>query len=137
MSQARIRAAFETRLAAWAKKKRLPVVWQNHGQQLPAGDHLRASLLPANTLSLDLAGQHRGYRGVFQVSVFCTTGTGPAKAERLVQELDELFPAAMLMQQGGLEVRTLSPMSASAAIQETDWYSVPVSCRYAADEMKA
>lgn len=134
MSQARIRAAFETRLAAWAQAQGLPVVWQNAAASLPHAAHLRAFLLPAQTLCLDLQGKHRGWRGVFQVSVFCPPGTGARQAEGIAQALDELFPAALCMEQSGLIVQITAPVSSSAAIQETDWYCLPVSCRYAADE---
>ena len=136
MSQARIRAAFESRLAAWAQAQGLPVVWQNAAASLPHAAHLRAFLLPAQTLCLDLQGKHRGWRGVFQVSVFCPPGTGARQAEDIAQALDELFPVALRMEQSGLSVQVISPMTARNAIQETDWYSVPVDCRYAADEMQ-
>ena len=137
MSQQRIRAAFESRLATWAASKGLPVVWQNVGAGSVSGDHLRAFLLPAQTLSSDLAGQHRGYRGIFQVSVFTRPNIGASRAETLARELDELFPAALRMLSAGLVVQVLTPMATKPPIQETDWFHVPVDCRYAADEFKA
>jgi hypothetical protein len=135
MSQARIRAAFESRLAIWAQAQGLPVVWQNAPGELPTVDHLRAFVLPAETQSIDLERKFRNFRGVFQVSVFTRAGQGAGRAEQLARALDELFPVAAPMVFDGLTVRTTSPMSARPAIQETDWYSVPVSCRYGADEV--
>ena len=137
MSQPRIRAACESRLAAWAAGKGLPVVWQNVGAGNMTGDHLRAFLLPAQTLSMDIAGEHRGYRGVFQVSIFTKPGIGANRAESLARELDELFPVALRMLNAGLGVQVLTPMAARPAIVETDWYSVPVDCRYGAEEVIA
>lgn len=137
MSQQRIRAAFESRLATWAASKALPVVWQNVGAGNMTGDHLRAFLLPAQTLTSDLAGKHRGYRGVFQVSIFTRPNIGANRAEVLAGELDELFPVALRMLNAGLGVQVLTPMAARPAIVETDWYSVPVDCRYGADEVIA
>lgn len=136
MSNARIRSAFETRLAAWAVQRQMPVVWQNAPQIMPSADHLRAYLLPGATQSLDLQGTHRAYSGLFQISIFCRAGTGSAHAERIAAQLDELFPVALRMTQDGLLVQVTTPMTAKAAIQETDWYSIPVSCRYAAQEFK-
>lgn len=138
MSQARIRAAFEARLAQWAAARvpALPVVWQNVNATLPTVDHLRAYLLPAETGSRDLAGQNRSYRGVFQVSVFTKSGGGAENAEAIVRELDDLFPVALRMLSVGLNVQVMTPMAARPAIQETDWYSVPVDCRYGAEEVK-
>lgn len=133
MSQARIRAAFESRLAEWAKLKALPVIWQNAKTAIPQGSHLRAFLLPAQTLGLDVAGNHRGWRGLFQVSIFSKPGIGSQWAESLAGELDELFPHGSAIDYHGLPVRIIAPVTIRAAVQETDWYSVPVDVRYAAD----
>lgn len=137
MSQQRIRSAFESRLATWAASKALPVVWQNVGAGNMTGDHLRAFLLPAQTLSMDIAGEHRGYRGVFQVSIFTRPNIGANRAEVLAGELDELFPVALRMLSAGLTVQVMTPMASRPSIVETDWYSVPVDCRYGAEEFKA
>ena len=101
------------------------------------GDHLRAYLLPAQTLSMDIAGEHRGYRGVFQVSIFTRPNIGANRAESLARELDELFPVALRMLSAGLTVQVMTPMTSHPSIVETDWYSVPVDCRYGAEEFKA
>lgn len=137
MSQARVRNAFESRLATWAASKALPVVWQNVGAGNMTGDHLRAFLLPAQTLSMDLAGEHRGYRGVFQVSIFTRPNIGANRAESLARELDELFPVVLRMTWQGLTVQITAPMAPRPPIQETDWFHVPVDCRYEAHEFKA
>lgn len=137
MSVARIRAAFESRLATWAASKALPVVWQNVGAGNMTGDHLRAYLLPAQTLSMDIAGEHRGYRGVFQVSIFTKPGIGANRAESLARELDELFPVAKRMLSAGVTVQIMTPMATRPAVSETDWFHLPVDCRYAADEVIA
>jgi len=134
MSQARIRAAFESRLAEWAAAQSLPVVWQNVSIQLPTGNHLRAYLLPAGTTSRDVAGDNRSYRGVFQVSVFTMPGQGAGRAEQTVRGLEALFPLTLCMDSGELRVRVITPMSAGPAVQEADWFIVPVSCRYEADD---
>lgn len=138
MSQGRIRAAFESRLATWAQHRNppIPVVWTNARTQIPAGDHLRAFLLPAETRAPDLAGAMRSYRGVFQVSVFTPAGVGPGRAEGIARELDDLFPVALRMPSAGLSVQVLTPMAPRPAMGETDWYSVPVDCRYGAEETK-
>lgn len=137
MSQARIRAAFESRLLSWARAKRLPVLWQNDRVDMPTVDHLRAYLLPATTTARDLAGENRSYRGVFQVSVFAKAGSGTTDAEAIARGLDDLFPVNLRMLSIGLAVYVLTPMSAHTAIQTDDWYSVPVDCRYGAEEVKA
>jgi len=136
MSEDRIRAVLESRLASWADANGLPVIWQNAGADIPTVDHLRAYLMPAETRSIDLKKVMRNYRGVFQVSVFTKPGVGPGRADRLAKALDDLFQVAIPMTSNGLTVRVTSPMSAKPAMPGTDWYSVPVSCRYSAEDMK-
>lgn len=135
MSQQRIRAAFETRLATWATEQALPVIWQNVAAAEPKVNHLRAYLLPAETSARDVAGQNRSYRGLFQVSVFTKAGIGSVQAEALARALDELFPVTLRMLSAGLAVQVLTPMSTRPAVVETDWYSIPVDCRYGAEEV--
>ena len=139
MSQQRIRAAFESRLAQWAAARvpALPVAWTNAAATLPTVDHLRAHLLPAETTARDVAGKNRSYRGLFQVSVFIKAGTGVGRAEAIAGELDDLFPVALRMLSAGIAVQVMTPMATRPAIQETDWYSVPVDCRYGAEEEKS
>lgn len=137
LSQARIRAAFESRLSTWAQAKALPVVWQNAIADMPTTDHVRAYLLPATTNARDLAGENRSYKGTFQVTICVRQGIGSSLAESLARELDDLFPVALKMLAVGLAVYVRSPMSAHTAIQDDGWYSVPVDCRYGAEEVKA
>lgn len=131
MSQARIRAALEGRLSNWAS---IPVVWENVRSEY-ATDHLRAYLLPATTVSDDVAGDQRHYTGLFQVSVFTPAGIGPGRAETLAGQIATLFPVGLVMTSGGLDVRVKKPVSVRRAIVETDWYSVPVDFTYAAVEV--
>lgn len=134
MTQKRIRAAFEGKLNTWAQAQNLPVIWQNTAQPIPAGQHLRVFLLPAETRIGDLAGKARSYRGLFQITIYALPQTGPSAAETLAPELDTLFPPFVNMTSGGLNVQVVTPMSAHPAIVDTDWYSVPVDCRYRAEE---
>lgn len=133
MSQALIRAAFESRLGTWAASKGLPVAWPNVSFDPPSTAYLRAFLLPADTDSRDLAGRHREFRGVYQVSVCLPQGQGPGAGDAIVTELDALFATTAPMTINGLEVHVVRPTSAAPAIQEPDRYVIPVSCEYRAN----
>lgn len=135
MTQKRIRAAFEGKLNTWAQGKQIPVIWQNTDQPLPTSQHLRVFLIPAETRVPDLEGRARSYRGLFQVTIYALPKTGPSAAETLVSELEVLFQPFAVMVSDGLKVQAVSPMSAHPAIVDTDWYSVPVDCRYRAEEL--
>lgn len=135
MSDALVRAAFETRLLAWANAQSpaIPVAFENAAFMPPVGRYVRAYLLPAPTASETLNGEHRRRMGVFQVSLCMPIGSGPGAAAALTASLDAAFPMALPMTQGSLRLFMLSPMSPGPAIQEPDRFVVPVSCTYRAD----
>lgn len=133
MSQKTIRKLYEQRLATWAAAKPISVAWQNAPFTPPAGAYLRAFLLPADTDSQDLAGDHRAYTGVFQVSIVAPAGQGSAAAETLAEELAALFPNNLPLSNGEFGVQIVSPCSAGPAIQDGNRYTVPVWFRYRAD----
>lgn len=144
MSQKIIRSLYESRLAAWAaaRSPALPIAYQNlefpgknpDGSQKPMpATYLRAFLLPAETDSLDLAGDHRLYQGLFQVSIVAPTDKGAGAAEQIVNELVALFPLNLRLTKDGLTVQVITPASQGPSIQESISYMVPVSFRYRAD----
>lgn len=133
MSDALIRAAFESRLAAWASAQvpPIPVAYQNVAFAPPNGRYARCWVLPAPTQSQTLDGLHRERKGVFQVDLLMPNGTGSAAANALAASLDAAFP--VVLSQGAIKVFLLSPMSQSSSIQEPNHYMVPVSCMYRSD----
>jgi hypothetical protein len=133
MTQAIIREAFETRLKTWADARTpaLPYAWENVPFTPTAGArYVRATLLPAPTLSATLDRGHRNYRGIFQVSFHMPVGIGAGAFESLLASLDSTFAASFT--QDGVLVYLTKPFSAAPAIQDKDRYVVPVSCEYAA-----
>jgi hypothetical protein len=135
MNDQLLRAAFETRLAAWAAAQdpAIPIAFQNVDCDPPKGRYARCFLLPAPTQCDTLGGEHRRLTGVFQVSLCMPPGEGPGDASALAESLDAAFPLSTPIVQGGLRIFLLSPMSQGPAIQEPDRYVVPVSCTYRAD----
>lgn len=135
MSDALVRAAFETRLAAWAaaQSPAIPVAYENATFTAPTGRYVRCYLIPAPTECETFNGEHRRRMGVFQVSLCMPIGSGPAAANALAASLDAAFSLTAPMTQGSIKVFLLSPMSIAPAIQGDDRYVVPVSCTYRAD----
>lgn len=126
-----IRKLFESRLDAWAKPKGIVIAWENVPFDPPENSiYLRAFLLRAQTDSRDLAGDHRRYQGVFQVSVFAPIGGGAGRAETLAAEIVDLYPKKLPLVGDGLTVWITRPMSIHAAIQDDGSYVVPVSAGY-------
>lgn len=135
MSDALVRAAFESRVAAWAAAQvpPIPVAYQNVVFTPPAGRYVRVWLLPAPTQCQTFNGEHRQRRGVFQVDLCLPIGTGPAAASALAASLDAAFPLTGPMTQGSAKVFLLSPMSQGAPLDGGTHYTVPVSCTYQCD----
>lgn len=133
MSQRLIRQLYEQRLATWAAGKPLPVAWQNVALTPPAGTYLRAFLLPADTDSQDMAGDHRAYTGVFQVSIVTPNGQGSGAAEELAEELAALFPMALRLTSGAFAVQIIAPTSIGQQIPGDTHLTLPVWFRYRAD----
>lgn len=134
MSESLIRAALEGRLATWAAARTpvLPITWQNT-KAAPALPHLRVALLPAPTLSQTLDGEHRAFRGVFQVSVVTAIDVGPGAAEAIAVELAALFPVNLRLPSGVLTVQVIGPASPAPALQHESDFTVPVSIPYRTD----
>jgi hypothetical protein len=133
MSQPLIRSLFESRLKPWAASKSLPIAWQNAAFVTPAGTFIEAFLLPSTTVSADLAGAHRSYTGTFQISIVAPVGTGMGSVEALAGEIAALFPVQLRLTSGAFAVQIASPASIAAALQASDYITLPVSFTYRAD----
>lgn len=136
MSTNAIRAALESRLETWAAARvpALRIAWQNTSFTPANGEtYLAAFLLPADTGSEDLKGDHRAYRGVFQVSITCPINAGAGAAFGIAAELNTLFPVNGRYSSGSVTAQIIGPASAGPAISEPDRFTVPVSIPYRAD----
>ena len=136
MSTKLCRQAIEARLYGWASTRSpaLPLAWQNVAYTPTTGQtYLRGTLLPADTASNDLKGDHRGYRGVYQVDVCAPINAGPGAAEGIAAELDALFPVNLRITVSGLAVQITGPASVGPAAQVDTHFILPVSIPYRAD----
>ena len=136
MSHKTIRSLFEARLADWAKLKKpaLRIAFQNVSFTPAANEtYLRAFLMPARTGSDDLAGQHRVYSGLFQITIVTPAGGGSGVGEGLAEELASFFPLNDRLSLGDLTVLVMSPIEPGPQQQEDTSYSLPVSFQYRAD----
>ena len=134
MSQKIIRSLFESRLATWAAGQLLPVEYQNVPFD-PKGKttYLRAYQLPAETSSGDLAGDHRLFTGVFQVSIVAQLAKGTGSASAIADAIAAQFPLNLRLTSGGVTVQIISPASEGPAVVDPLSLIVPVSFRYRAD----
>lgn len=133
MSHLAVRSIYQQRLAAWAVDRQMRVAYQGAAfEPQDAETYLAAFLIPAGTDSETLQGEDRVYTGIFQISVITPAGNGTGDAEGLVNDLDELFPAFLRLQQGGLEVLILTPVEQGPLIVGDEFQTIPASFHYRA-----
>lgn len=132
MSDALLAKAFESRLKAWAAAQTpaIPVAWENVAFKPPTGRYARAHLLPNPAKHLTLEGTGRSLQGVFQVDLCMPPDTGAGGARALADSLDAAF--SLVMEQDGLRIWLLTPMSAAPGMHKDERYVVPVSGIYKA-----
>ena len=136
MSHKIVRSLFEARLAVWAKLQKpvLRIAYQNVAFK-PADDetYLRAFSIPARTGSDDLAGEHRVYTGLFQITIVTPAGIGSGAGEGLVEGLAALFTLNDRLSRGDFTVLVMTPVEPGPEQQEDTGYALPVSFQYRAD----
>jgi hypothetical protein len=136
MSHKLIRQIYEGRLAAWASARApvLRIAYQGVPfTPTPGETYLQAFTLPAGTSSQALAGDHKAFIGLFQVSVVTPVGSGTGKAEGIVDELVALFPLFDRYSKAGLTVVTMTPVEQGQGIPDGSNWTVPASFQYRAD----
>ncbi|WP_339437036.1 phage tail terminator-like protein [Pseudomonas sp. EL_65y_Pfl1_R32] len=139
MSHAIIASIYEAKLLAWSKARAEPikVVFENIQYDPADGEtYLRAFMLPGDTASSTLAGDHRAFIGVYQVSIVAPANSGKTKTNPLVAELTTLFPLYARDTKAGLTVVTMSPVDPGPGIPDPPTFTVPVSFEYRADIAK-
>lgn len=132
--KATIRAAFESRLNAWAKAQVPPlqIAWENVPFTPPAAAYLQPFVIPANTTNESLSGDLTEFTGLYQVNIVCPEGGGPGGPEKVAKGVIDLFPAATRITQGAASILILAPMSERPPIQGAGKYTIPLSCTYKA-----
>lgn len=137
MSNAKCRRAIEARLYGWASTRDpvLRVAFEND-KFTPTGPdetYLRGFLLPADTGSETLQGEHRRYTGVYQIDVMSPITIGAGAGEAILDEISTLYPMNVRITVAGLTVQVVSPVSAGPAQQDEGHFVLPTYFNYRAD----
>lgn len=134
MSRAAIRTALESHLAALTPQ--WPTQWDNVTFSEPTNrtPWQRASVMFADTKPLGMAaGSGQEWRGVFHVTIWTPSGTGPQAAEAraallrgdLAAGIEGHFRRGLVLSAAGAHVTILQPYE-RAPIIEAKWYGLPV-----------
>ncbi|WDH25039.1 phage tail terminator-like protein [Pseudomonas chlororaphis] len=136
MSHNTIASIYEARLIAWAKALPTPlkVVVENEAYTPVDGTtYLKAFTLPGDTASNTLAGDHKLFTGVFQVSIVTPAGKYRGAAGTLADQIVALFPLYERNTKNALTVVTMTPVDQGPGIPSDTTYTIPVSFAYRAD----
>ncbi|SEL12057.1 Bacteriophage related protein of unknown function [Roseateles sp. YR242] len=138
MSNKIIRAAFETRLAAWAAAQvpPIPVAYENGGDFTPPSDRSRYAhcyLMPVDLDTQTVDMKHLVFEGLFQVTLFMPAGEGNGPTDDLCESLATTFSPTAPMVRAGLPIFITRPMGRRSGDPEDGYFVVPVSCAYRAD----
>ncbi len=138
MSNSIIRAAIEGRLKTWATARApaMPTAFENVGYTPVLGTaYLRGFLMPANTKNQSIGGKHKGYHGMYQVSLHFPEGQGTGDVEAAAKEIEALFESPTTIVRQGRNVNvTRTPAIAMGMPDEAGFFMVPVTIWYEMDD---
>lgn len=123
-----IQAALDGHLNTWAVSVDLSVAWENIAYEPTITEaFVKPAILPAqpSTASLGENGLNR-LTGVYQVSLFYPAWEGSGTARDTADSLISHFKRGTSLTSGGVTIE-IERAWRSPAVQEPDWYQIPVS----------
>lgn len=118
--------------AAHTPVLRLAVEGMSFTKPTDGSTFLEPFLIPADTITPDLAGVNRRFFGDFQINVWTKDGSGTSVGETIAEEIAQLFP--ILPKSTFSPVSIEAPASIKRAITDTaGWRVIPVCLSYRAE----
>lgn len=135
MSHARVRNLFQTALKTYANGKGIRVAFDNVQFTPKANEtYLVSHLLPADTSSNTLSGDHERILGIYQIVVITPSGSATNSSDTIISELKQIFSIyKRYTDSSGFSVCIMSPLhSPEGKVQNGGWV-VPCYFNYRAD----
>lgn len=134
MSHSRVRALFNTALIAYATPKNIRVATDNVKFTPNTNEtYIVAHLIPADTYTNTLGGDHKAFIGLYQMKVVTGTGVSTSVSDNITQDLQAVFLVDKLFTKDGFTVQVVSPIhSPEGKAQDGSWV-VPCYFEYRAD----
>lgn len=133
MSHARIRKLFSAALSEYASLNNIPVSFDNVKSSFTT-DHIESHLIPADTFSDTLAGDHKAFIGMFQMTLVVQYNTGLLKPEQWTSDLQDIFAINKLFTDtSGFSVQVVSPIKTHEGKQLDTQWKVPIYFDYRSD----
>ena len=134
MSHAKARALFNTALLAYATPKQIRVATDNvMFKPITNETYIAAHLIPADTTTNTLGGDHKKFIGIYQIKVVTGSGVSTSVSDNITQDLQDVFQVDKMFTKDGFTVQVVSPIhSPEGRAQEGSWV-VPCYFEYRAD----
>lgn len=141
MSHARIRNILNYEMSLFAEINNLRVSFDNVSFTPNVDEtYIQCHLIPADTQTRTLGGDHKEYIGLYQMKVITASGDGSGNADEIVEKLQTKFPVYALFKEdivpGELfpfSVQVLSPIHSPEGKDQSGSWVVPCSFEYRAD----
>lgn len=133
MSRAKIRAALENAVSAFAALNILQVVWENKGT-IPTVNYISVQLFPGRTQDPSIGAIHKRYVGVLRLTLALKDlSNGPAKIEALSGLLCDAFPRGKVFTKDDTTVSIDSTPSESSINIDSTFVCISVDAIYRCD----
>lgn len=131
-----LQAALEARLNSLSPA--LPIAWENvvYAPTDVDAPYQRVNILPGESQNNTFGGGGTELVmevGIFQVRLYYPSGTGRGHAAARADLIRDHFPRGLAMAAGGITVIVQRTPSVAPALEEGDWYVLPVSIPYFAN----
>lgn len=141
MSHAKVRKIFAAALAEYAALKGLKVSYDNVKEKFDDNDedHIKSHLIPADTFTDTLGGDHKAFIGMFQMTIVTKYGTGYLLTEEIIEELQNVFKVYKDFLEdendpiNSFRVQVTSPIKNPEGKQNASQWVVPAYFEYRAD----
>lgn len=134
MSHARVRRLFAAALTSYASGKGYTVSHDNVKARFKGATHIRSHLIPVDTFSDTLSGDHNGFIGMYQMTVVTKFGTGVLDSELVLEELQQVFKNnRRFVDDTGFAVQVVSPIKSPEGKQIEGEWVVPCYFNYRSD----
>ena len=123
----------ESHLYTIANQLNLQIVYENIEATPNDEIYLKSNILPAITTCVDLDGESRIYKGIYQVSVVAPINAGKSRSQQIVESIIKHFQLNIELKKSAFSLYINSVPSAYPAITDKTTYTIPISMNYRAD----
>ncbi|MFC0179002.1 phage tail terminator-like protein [Thorsellia kenyensis] len=131
--QKEINNIIRSKVAQYAKSKGLKVAYPNCNFDSKSETYLELHIMPATTLSMDVAGGMRTYKGVCQININTQAGAGVSQVLEIANELIKLFDLNNTLSDDNIKVHVVSVPNVLPSITQNFTFTQPISFNYRAD----